>query len=99
MKQLSMCIFCVLTLCIFCVQISIIDLLNIFADHKYYENLTHAQTTSTRPSCLPSRYKSENSAWDRGYVDTMYMVCLTTSSAGAGLAEVSVWSERIKFKG
>ena len=34
-KQLPMCIFCVLTLCIFYVQISIIDLLNIFADHKY----------------------------------------------------------------
>ncbi len=30
-----------------------IIIINIFADHKYNENLTHTQTTSTRPSCLP----------------------------------------------
>ena len=35
--------------------------------HESDERLTHAQTTSTRPSCLPNRYKSENSVWDRGY--------------------------------
>ncbi len=41
MKQLPIYVhLCVLTLCIFCVQISII---NIFADHKYNENLTHAR--------------------------------------------------------
>ena len=85
-KQLPMCIFCVLTLCIFCVQISIIDLLNIFADHKYNENLTHAQTTSTRPSCSPNRYKSENSAWDRGYLDrcTSSMCNLPDDNISAG---------------
>ncbi len=84
MKQLSMCIFCVLTLCIFCVQISIIDLLNIFADHKYNENLTHAQTTSTRPSCLPNRYKSENSAWDRGYFFFFFLFVFSPPPRGGG---------------
>ncbi len=39
-------------------------LLNTFTDHKYEENLTHAQTTITRPSCSPNQYISENSAWD-----------------------------------
>ncbi len=37
-----------------------------FYGSLYSKNLTHAQTTSTRPSCSPNRYKSENSAWDRG---------------------------------
>ncbi len=37
-------LFCVLTaLCAF-------SFLNIFTDHKYNENLTHAQTTSTGPA-------------------------------------------------
>ncbi len=60
----SLCASFVYSLCAFSVYK--FRLLNIFADHKYNENLTHAQTTSTRPSCSPNRYKSENSAWDRG---------------------------------
>ena len=38
------------------------------------ERLTHAQTTSTRPSCSPNRYKSENSAWDQGYAYRCYQL-------------------------
>ena len=48
-QLLYMCIFCVLTaLCAF-------SFLNIFTDHKYNENLTHAQTTSTGPASLDSK--------------------------------------------
>ncbi len=48
----------------------------VFLQTIIHKNLTHAQTTYTRPSCSPNCYKSENSAWDRGinYGKCMYTI-------------------------
>ncbi len=69
-QLLYMCIFCVLTaLCAF-------SFLNIFTDHKYNENLTHAQTTSTGPaSSIPSRWERHKG------LESRLRACLTVIKA------------------